>query len=833
MRTPVVTTILLAACAAPATANAAGEFVEDIQVSRSGDTATIRFELACPMRFRSDLATAGGVLLEIRVAPLESCGALGGDTVVSEIYRPAGGRLAHVIEVEYDALGLGENLLVIKFDRPVQYRVAQRGDLRRLDIAVSIDEAATAGARTTSVPVRVAPSTEPPVPPSSERAPLTVRVREPDAPADYMVNLQSTREPADPALLESLVVPSGRKLYVSRTDVDGVAWHRVRLGFFSTEAEARAALGPLVSQFPRGWVGRAEPEEVRAAASFSVADGGVVDAGAAQSAAEPAAAPVDAQQAQTLLAEGRAALLASDFDGAVGVYTRLLASPGPHAIEAREYLGLTRERAGQPQFARAEYQRYLDDYPDSEGAPRVRQRLAGLVTAAETPREARPRSAETAEADGRWDVSTALSQYYRRADNRLDEDQPEVTTLSALFTDLDLSVRRSGERLDLRGRVTINDQHDLIGAEDGGPGDRNRVSYAYFDVDSAARDWSLRVGRQTLRSGGVLGRFDGAHAAYAWSDGRRVHLTAGHPVESMRDSIDRDRQFYGAAVDFDALIGAWDFSTFVTFGTIEGIEDRRATGLEARYADATRSLTALVDYDVGYSALNTALALGTWRLPNRTTFSALVDVRMSPVLTTRNALIGQPVTTIEELMLVFSEDEIRQIARDRSAESRTATLGVAKPIGERFQVNGDVTVTEIDAMPESAGVPAIPSAGTQVYYSGSFVGTGLVGTGDVMIFNVRYGESPQFTLSQLTWDGRFPLGRSLRINPRLRLSVWQDVASGRRRETLTPAFRLLLNARNRYRIELEIGNDALTRTEGASDQKASGRFLNFGYRADF
>jgi tetratricopeptide (TPR) repeat protein len=829
-----VLTVFVAAFAAPAVVSAAGEFIEDIQVSRSGDTATVRFELACPMRFQSDLATEAGALIEIRIAPLESCRA---DELASEIYRPPGGRLAHVVEVEYDALGLGENLLVVRFDRPVQYRVAQRGDLRRLDLVVSTGDAAASTARANAAPPIVETEARPPATVPTDRAPLTLRVREPETPADYVVNLQSTRAPPDSALLESIAVPSERRLYVSSTDIDRAEWHRVRLGFFATEAEARAALEPLLATFPRAWVGRAEPEEVQSAAGFVViARGSVDDATAAESraATESAAAPVGADEAQALLAEGRAALLASDFDKAVRTYSSLLASPAPHGAEAREYLGVARERMGQPMFARAEYERYLADYPDGEGAARVRQRLSGLVTAAEPPREPprgspRPREAER----GTWDLSTGLSQYYRRAVDRLDENQAEVVTLSALFTDLDFSVRHSGERLDLRGRVTINQQHDLIGEDSGGPGDRNRVSYAYFDVDSAARDWSLRLGRQTLRSGGVLGRFDGAHAAYEWSDGRRVHVTTGHPVESTRDSIDSEREFFGAAVDFDKLICAWDLSTFVTFGTIEGIEDRRATGLEVRYADASRSLTTLVDYDVGYSVLNTALALGTWRLPNRTTLSALVDVRTSPVLTTRNALIGQPVSTIEELMLVWTEDEIRQLARDRSADSRTATLGVAAPIGERFQLNGDVTFTEIGSTVESAGVPAIPSTGTQLYYSGSFVGTGLIGGGDVMIFNVRYGESPSFTLSQLTWDARFPIGRSLRINPRLRLAVWQDLANGRRRETLMPAFRLLLNARNRYRLELEVGNDQFTRTDGASDQKASGRFFNLGYRADF
>jgi hypothetical protein len=718
----------------------------------------------------------------------------------------------------------------------VRYRVAQRGDLRRLDLVVEVGDAAAAAARAEIVPPRVELPAQPPATTPTGRAPLTLRVREPYTPADYVVNLQSTRAPPDPALLESVSVPSERKLYVSSTEIEGAEWHRVRLGFFATEAEARATLEPLLVRFPRGWVGRAEPEEVQSAAGVVVARGSGVDAPEAESrdATQAAAAPVGAEQAQALLAEARAALLASDFDTVVRIYAALLASPGPQGAEAREYLGVARERMGQPSFARAEYERYLADYADGEGAARVRQRLSGLVTAAQTPREAPiesppPRGAERAG----WDLSTGLSQYYRRAVNQLDEDQAEIVTLSALFTDLDLSVRHSGESLDLRGRVTINQQHDLIGEDAGGPGDRNSVSYAYFDLDSAARDWSLRVGRQTLRSAGVLGRFDGAHAAYEWSDGRRVHFTTGHPVESTRDSIDGERDFYGAAVDFDELIGAWDFSTFATFGTIEGIEDRRATGIEARYADASRSLTTLIDYDVGYSALNTALALGTWRLKNRTTLTALVDVRTSPVLTTRNALIGQPVTTIEELMLVWTEEEIRQIARDRSADSRTATLGVAKPIGQRFQLNADVTVTEIEATVESAGVAAIPSAGTQTYYSGSFVGTGVIGRGDVMIFNVRYGESPGFTLSQLTWDARFPIGRRIRINPRLRLAVWQDSVSGRRRETLMPAFRLLLTAHSRYRLELEVGNDQFTRTEDASEQKASGRFLTLGYRADF
>jgi hypothetical protein len=821
---------------AASVANAAGQFIEDIQVSRNGPTATIRFDLACPMRFQSDFAAVESVLLEIRVAPLESCHQLGVDGGVSEIHRPVGAHLAHLVEVEYESLGLGENLLVLKFDRPVEYRVTQRGDLRSIELVVRREDGAPSVVPSESPP-RAAPSAPPqelrparPIP--SDRAPLVARTRAPDAPADYVINLQSTREPADPTLIESVPVQSPLRLYVSETEVDGVQWHRLRLGFFASEQEARAALAPLVERFPRAWVGRADAEEVVSAGHFAERSGGIVRAAAARERAQAEVADVGEtlapEQAAALLAEGRDALLAADFDRAIRTYARVLAMPGEHGAEAREYLGLARERNMQPEYARAEYQQYLRDFPDGEGAARVRQRLNGLVTTAETPRAA----LTSVEDERRWDVATGVSQYYRRAVDRFDQDRPEVVSLSALLSDVDLSIRRTGAALDLSGRVTVNHQHDLIGASVGGPGDRSRISYAYLDVDSQ-RDWSLRVGRQTLRSSGVLGRFDGAHATYELAERRRLHFATGYPVESTRDSIKTGRQFYGVAVDFDELIGVWDFITFVNQQTIEGINDREAVGLEVRYADERRSLTSLLDYDVGYSELNTALALGTWRFPNRMILTALVDVRMGPVLTTRNALIGQPVETIEELMLVWTEDEIRQIARDRTAPSRTATLGVAKPLGERFQVNADITRTEIGDTVESVGVAAIPGTDPQTYYSASFVGAGLFRQGDVMIFNLRYGGSDEFAVSQLTWDARFPVGRRLRVNPRLRFGVWDSPLQGRRRESVTPSFRLLLNPARRYWLELEAGTDQFTRTDRASEQQSSGHFLNLGYRADF
>jgi hypothetical protein len=144
-----------------------------------------------------------------------------------------------------------------------------------------------------------------------------------------------------------------------------------------------------------------------------------------------------------------------------------------------------------------------------------------------------------------------------------------------------------------------------------------------------------------------------------------------------------------------------------------------------------------------------------------------------------------------------------------------------------------VTVTEIGPSIASAGVAALPGTGRQIYYSTSLVGSALFGGGDVSVFNLRYGESDEFTTAQLTWDLRLPIGQRLRLNPRLRLGVWEGMLTNRRRETITPSLRLLWNTARHYRVELEVGEDSVLRTDSGGEQDAVGRFFNLGYRADF
>ena len=102
----------------------------------------------------------------------------------------------------------------------------------------------------------------------------------------------------------------------------------------------------------------------------------------------PSATMTEADQRAVAAAmdEGRAALKRGDLRGAIALFTKVLnRSENAYSPEARELLGLARQRSGQFAEARAAYEDYLRRYPGGAESERVRQRLAGLATATGDP----------------------------------------------------------------------------------------------------------------------------------------------------------------------------------------------------------------------------------------------------------------------------------------------------------------------------------------------------------------------------------------------------------------------------------------------------------------
>ncbi len=822
--------VLLAFVSSMVVAAPAG--IESVLISRTTESTDVDIRFVCRNRFRSQSPTVSSAHVEINLIRMDSCANSGEAT--REATRPPGSQLAALRELGYTASAGTDAVLSLQFDRAVLVSVEQPGDLHTMRLHVQVpagsvpepenaeDFPAVAApvARSALSPEQIARAEE------RARRAMEPQSAAPPATADFVLNLRSATTPVDPIAEAQGIAQQGQLIYVSDLKIDDQVWHRLRLGFFANEADANAALIRLRPRFPEVWVSRVAAAERRMAGSATVQPGMTAAATAGGT-----GTLIDVPLTE-LLTQARGAFLDHDYPRTIQLTTRVLAAP-PHAgtPEARELLGLARERNGETAAALAEYQRYIADYPDSDGAVRVRQRLAALSTALEQPRESVRGKAGSAP-DSAWEVYGGISQFYRRDSVDFGGDSATVEQ-SAIFSDADLVARYTGERFDFGSRATLAYTQDMSGS-DPKPGNQTRVYNLYTDLNDRETDLSARLGRQTLRNQGVLGRFDGALVSWQWAPDYRLNLLAGFPVYSSDQSIDTSRNFYGFSVDVLNLLDGFDLNLFYNIQDVDGISDREAVGAELRYFGGNRSFVTTVDYDIAYGELNSLVAVGNWTFDDRTTFNARFDWRNTPYLTTESALVGQSASDIQGLLLSYTEGEIRQLALDRSGGMQSVAVGVARPLSARFQISADITASQYDGTPASGGVKETPDSGTLTYSYLSLIGTSLIREGDISILGLRYSEGGSSKSTALFLDTRYPLTQTLRLNPKLLVSH-REISVGDATELLVrPGLRVLYNVARHFQCEFEAGGEFGSHDNGAGETNdSSGYYVYMGYSADF
>lgn len=814
--------------------------LEELETGRFGDRIKIRIEFSTAMQYLDHTPANRGEVLQVRLRPVRGTLVdqdLNGSESLS--WRPT--EEVPLLNVDYEGSTIGSAQLTLRFQRPVTYEVASSPDFRSLLVTIPAPTA-----QGTPVPAP-APEAEaaavPQTPPRSTAkrepapAPLSGRVERIVRERPFVLNLLSSLGPIDPAGKEPPPGMTDKTLYVTTIALDGRVWHRLRLGYFENIEQARLAKRKLRETYPKAWIARATRQEV----AQTLAQSTPVEPAPPPKAPRPDTEaarrrtsdprnlpPISEERLAALMEQARQAMVRKDYSRAVRLYTKVLRYPDhPYRRAAQEFLGLARERKGQFAHAKAEYERYLQQYPDGEGTERVRQRLLGLTTARaqSTPelRAPRPDQRQT-----QWDTFGSFSQFYQR-DTSVIEPEGSTVDRSALSTDLDYSARRRGDDYDLRARFSGGYEHDFL---DDGPGSETRVSSAYLDAATADRRLALSVGRRSRSTGGVLGRFDGALFSYQWTPTTRLNLVTGLPVDSSSDGVHTERLFYGASVDLGTYANAWDFVVFFIEQTIDDVTDRRAVGGEVRYFAPGRSLLGLLDYDISYDVLNTLLVIGNWTLPDRTTINTVIDVRKSPLLTTRNALQGQMVTTVDELQDVYTDDEIRQLAEDRTIDSRSFTLGVSRPVSEKLQASADLTVTNLGDAPASGGVPAIPGTGDDYFLNLQLIGSSLLKPGDIAIVGLRYADTSTARTTSLSLNTRYPVTSGWRVNPRLRVDYRRN-DDGSTQWILAPSLRTDYRWKKRYRFELELGAEWSDLELTDTTDESSAYFVSAGYRIDF
>ena len=803
-----------------ANAHAGPGFIESSRVS--GDStadaasASIEVRFNCKAAYLRHEPQGSSDRLRVYLDPTGICN--GVPPVVSESrsrLRPVNSDNASLMDLEYDGDSPAGPMLTFNFSRPVSFAVDMSGVSFSLVVTVSAADDAT---RETTATAPISPSV------THRQVPRA----KPEKPS-YLVNLVSLRRIPTIADTKGLELPADQRLFYSEVVVDGKNWYRLRVGSFESGQAAAKALARFRADFPGAWIDEVDANiqmtEITAAPT------------------EPAEVPIEfpegdglaISKVDALMQDARKSMAAGDISRAIQIYTKVLQQPDHMRMaEAQEYLALAREKNGQMAHAKAEYQRYLALYPDSDGAVRVNQRLAALLA---TDRQSNGTTTASA-LSGRnsrqsdWRMQTYFSQYYRRDVNQ-PSDQNETVSQSALYSDVNFDARRRGERFDFSSRLSAGYRNDFL-EERIGSGDSLRVSYAYADLADAATGLRGRIGRQSRNSGGVLGRFDGLNLGYQLGERVLINTVIGKPAYSSSDGIDSSRSFYGVSANYGPILENLEIGTFYIAQDVEGVQDRQAVGTEFRYFGTNQSLWGMVDYDLAYGELASAFLQGSWRFESRLSIHGLVDRRGSPFLSASNALIGQPVATFQELVQIYSEDELRQLGRDRTSLSTTYTIGLSYPISPKLQMNADASQSTMDATPASGGVFATEES-TYRYYSGSLVASSILKEGDVSIISARYSDSDTSRVLSLTIDSRYPIGRTWRINPRLRVDRRQRLADPNYEWLFTPGIRIQYRRSQKFRIELEAGKQFSRRDSDIVNLNLDREsyFINIGYQSFF
>jgi len=540
----------------------------------------------------------------------------------------------------------------------------------------------------------------------------------------------------------------------------------------------------------------------------------------------------------SLLQEANDAMLAANYPRAIQLFTKIRDEVAPeYTPHLQELLGVAREYNGQLAHAKAEYQRYLKDFPSDAGAERVRQRLNAIITASQAPRTARGRdqiARKGVDKKSEWNTQIfgGFAQTYY-LDETTPEEEESILLRSDLVNDLDFVARMRKGDLDIRTQFIGGYRADL-NDETGEDDSETLISIASIEATHSGIGLFGRLGRQSKTTEGVLGRFDGLSLSYDITDILTINTVHGFPVDIRdKEKINTDQVLHGVSFDLNNIWGGWDFNTYYLRQTHFDILDREAVGTEIRYFDSRRSIFTLVDWDINYDELNIFLFIGNWTVFDDTTFNVIVDKRKSPLLTTTNAIQGQGVSTLDQLFDRFSEEELTELARDRTSESESYTLGLTQRINDNWQFTAEATTTKFASTPASGGVEAIPGTGNEQFYSFQLLANSLLAENDIMILGLRFNDTTRSETYSSTINWRVNLGSKLRINPRVRVDFRQDKDDDDDRWLVRPFIRIDYRFKRWMKFEADFGYEWLDETFAGRSQETTGYFLSIGYRANF
>ncbi len=501
----------------------------------------------------------------------------------------------------------------------------------------------------------------------------------------------------------------------------------------------------------------------------------------------------NAHTADSYLRQAREAILSGRNEEAINISNQALGvAQDAEAMEALELLGIAQERAGHVALAQRTYQSYLERFPQSEGARRVELRMASITNDNSSRNLGTPRSLQSAEAahtSNEWQTHAygELSSYYFFDGSRTSDGDWERNTSSA-DSEVIFSSQSEKNGNSIATDVRADYDHDLS-AEGEQHARFSRLAIEGEDKDSGL---SLKVGRQIRYSGGIFNTFDGAHVGYAVSPSVTLHGVAGYALHDYRTpNLSTNQPFYSASVDLFDIAPNTDLTLYGIEQYNDSFVDRQAVGSELYYTNEQFSGYSYLDYDTQYSKLNIASINGTYNIDDSTSVNASAERRIYPLVSTENALIGQGVSHLTDLLNRFRKDDLYLIAEDRSSASDTFTLGMMHALSEKTNLYADIVYSKLNGTAGTYGVDPMPSTGWEGYFSTQAVFSDVFNQDDTVTAEARYGDAQYYTryITNISTRQPFMEGR-FHFNPLFRIDYMEMKNKDLHRLALRPALRM-------------------------------------------
>ncbi len=642
-----------------------------------------------------------------------------------------------------------------------------------------------------------------------------------------------------------------------RRVVDGVQRYEVRLGMFGTRQEAAKAVDDLKGRFPQAavvtqsLVAPAPAEEGASAAGGSAAV-------TQQQIEERAARYLDlAKKSES----------AGKLDQALVMLNRVLELPPNRAsAEAQLTIGIVRIERGDYARGRAELELFISQYPKH---PKVDQARSIISESWSTEKTAKRK--EQAPVEGKTTGVLGFAYYGGESKVRTqDFADSVVSALPVLLSDSEISTspqKMTNTNLDLTWRRRDQDEDLRLVFRDSYQRDitrdlnKVRLSAMYVDYRSFADGTSLKLGRQSPSGVGVITRFDGVQAGYTLFPKFRANAVVGKPADKLMDT---SRYFYGASLEAEALTQKISGSLYINRGMIDGVVDRNAFGTELRYFDGGLNASFLFDYDTLLKVVNIGTIQGAWQLESGTAFNFTFDRRMVSMLTLSNALyfsqstvcptappgstqLPSPFRNINDLLACYgSLAALRENVHEITAMYSQGTVGVTKPLNQRWQIGGNIGFMNIGQV---APVPDVlpqgqPGTGNMLNGMLQLIGSNLYSSRDSSVFSLNQAQSPLVldgvgnsvgggihgTL--LSYNNSTGVGERWQIDPALRL-YHQTNHLGEKLDRVAPSFRLSYKVTRQFTTDADYSFEQTT--EHKQNQTLTSRVQTYsiGARYDF